>query len=295
MMANTSFMTQFPPSLFDAFDNDSTDCRYTRDLPSPCLVTSRAMRASPVTTRPPTISVIVCAFNEDRFVGPCLHALLAQTRPADEIILVDNASTDRTADVAAAIPGVRVVHEPRKGLVRAREAGRRAATGDILAYLDADCRAPIVWLERLARRFDAASRPIAVTGPYRFYDWDWFGRTLLRAYDYTVAPATHLLVQTVLGWGAILYGGNFAVRADALERIGGFDTSIEFHGEDTNLGRRLAAVGRVRLATDCYMYTSARRYVAMGKAAVFRLYVRNFWSEILRHRPADRSHLDIRS
>jgi glycosyltransferase involved in cell wall biosynthesis len=278
MMANTSFMTPLPPQLFDAFDNDSTDPRYTRALPSPCL----------------TISAIVCAFNEDRFIGPCLHALLAQTRPPDEIILVDNASTDRTADVARAIAGVRVVYEPRKGLVRAREAGRRAATGDILAYLDADCRAPFVWLERVERRFAASDRPIAVTGPYRFYDWDWRGRALLRAYDNTLAPATHVLVQSVLGWGAILYGGNFAVRADALARIGGFDTSIEFHGEDTNLGRRLASVGRVRLAADCFMYTSARRYVAMGKSAVFRLYVRNFWSEILRHRPADRSHLDIR-
>jgi glycosyltransferase involved in cell wall biosynthesis len=241
------------------------------------------------------MTAIVCAFNEDRFVGPCLHALLAQTRPPDEIILVDNASTDRTAAIARAIAGVRVVHEPRRGLVFAREAGRRAAMGDILAYLDADCRAPIVWLERMDRRFAGADQPAAVTGPCRFYDWDWRGRLLLRAYDCTLAPATHLLVQSVLGWGALLYGGNFAVRAEALARIGGFDTSIEFHGEDTNLGRRLAAIGRVRLAADCYMYTSARRYLAMGKSAVFRLYVRNFWSEILRHRPADQTHVDIRS
>jgi glycosyltransferase involved in cell wall biosynthesis len=244
---------------------------------------------------PVTISVIVCAYNEEHFVGPCLHALLAQTRQPDEIIVVDNASSDRTAAVAAGIGPVRVVHEPRKGLVRAREAGRRAATGDILAYIDADCRAPVLWLERVARRFNRATSPAAVTGPYRFYDWDWQGRLLLYAYDRTLAPATHVLVQSVLGWGAILYGGNFAVRADALASIGGFDTSIEFHGEDTNLGRRLASVGRVRLAADCYMYTSARRYLAMGKSAVFRLYVRNFWSEIVRHRPADRTHLDIRT
>jgi GT2 family glycosyltransferase len=95
--------------------------------------------------------------------------------------------------------------------------------------------------------------------------------------------------------GAILYGGNFAVRADALDRIGGFDRTIEFHGEDTNLGRRLTGVGRVRLCGRCWVWTSARRYVAMGKRKVFSLYVRNFWSEILRHRPADREHLDVRA
>jgi GT2 family glycosyltransferase len=98
----------------------------------------------------------------------------------------------------------------------------------------------------------------------------------------------------VFGVGAILYGGNFAVRTSALSRIGGFDRTIEFHGEDTNLGRRLAAIGRVLLCPECWAWTSARRYVAMGKRKVFSLYVRNFWSEILRHRPADREHLDVR-
>ena len=80
----------------------------------------------------------------------------------------------------------------------------------------------------------------------------------------------------------------------ALERIGGFDTSIEFHGEDTNIGRRLFAIGRVSLFHDCYLYTSARRYIAMGKGAVFRLYVRNFTSELLHGRPKDTTHLDVR-
>lgn len=97
---------------------------------------------------------------EEAYLAPCLHALLAQSRPADEIILVDNASTDRTASLARAIPGVRVVHEPRKGLVHAREAGRRAASGDILAYLDADCRAPFRWLERVTGQFARARPPI---------------------------------------------------------------------------------------------------------------------------------------
>jgi GT2 family glycosyltransferase len=101
-------------------------------------------------------------------------------------------------------------------------------------------------------------------------------------------------VHYLLGAGAILYGGNFAVRRDALAAIGGFDRRIEFHGEDTNLGRRLTPIGRVALCQDCWAWTSARRYRAMGKTAVFNVYVRNFWSEILRHRPADGSHLDVR-
>jgi GT2 family glycosyltransferase len=102
-------------------------------------------------------------------------------------------------------------------------------------------------------------------------------------------------VHHAFGVGAILYGGNFAVRSEALARIGGFDRRIEFHGEDTNLGRRLTAIGRVALCPECWVWTSARRYRAMGKRAVFGVYVRNFWSEILRHRPADEHHLDVRA
>lgn len=241
-----------------------------------------------------TITAIVCAYNEASVLPACLHSLLAQTRPPDEIIVVNNASTDGTDGAARAVPGVRVIHEPVKGLVVARETGRRHASGDILLYLDADCRAPLCWVERVAERFARYPALVGVTGPYRFYDWDWTGRALLRAYDVLVAPPTHFVVHWALGIGAVFYGGNFAVRRTALERIGGFDRTIEFHGEDTNLGRRLTPLGAIQVVRRCWVWTSARRYKAMGKGTVFGLYVRNFWSEILRHRPSDDHHLDVR-
>ena len=241
-----------------------------------------------------TISVIVCAHNEERFVAACLYSLLAQSRRPDEIILINNASDDDTGGIARRIPGVRVVDERRKGLVVARERGRLEANGELLVYVDADCRAPLGWLERIERRFLDSPSVLALSGNYRFYDWDWWGRTLLRAYDFTLGPATHILVKYILRIGVVFYGGDFAVRRDALDRIGGFDTRIEFHGEDTNLGRRLSAIGEVELRYDCFLFTSARRYNAMGKGAVFRLYVRNFVSELLYHRPKDTAHLDVR-
>ena len=241
-----------------------------------------------------TISVVVCAYNEAHYLPACLYSLLAQTRPPDDIIVVNNASTDETGAVARTVPSVRVFDEPIKGLVVARETARRVATTDVVAYVDADCRAPLQWMERIERRFTRARSLVAVTGPYRFYDWDRHGRVLIRLYDVIVAPPTHFLVHDMLGLGAILYGGNFAVRREALDAIGGFDRTIEFHGEDTNLGRRLTPIGRVGVSSDCWVWTSARRYRAMGTRKVLGLYVRNFWSEILRHRPADRDHLDVR-
>jgi len=113
------------------------------------------------------LSVIVCAHNEAGYLAACLHSLLAQSRTPDEILVINNASTDATCAVAAEIPHVRVVDEPRKGLVVARETGRRMATGDVLVYVDADCRAPLTWLERVERRFRRDPRLIALSGPYR--------------------------------------------------------------------------------------------------------------------------------
>ncbi len=241
-----------------------------------------------------TFTVIVCAYNEEQLLPGCLHTLLQQSFPPSEIIVINNASTDRTAAVAS-MPGIRVVDEPRKGLVIARETGRQVSTGDVLVYVDADCRAPRDWLRRIAREFEGPTPPVAVTGPYRFYDWDLIGRVLIRMYDYSLAPATHLLAQYVFGLGAVLYGGNFAVTRQALAAIGGFDTTIEFHGEDTNLARRVSKAGRVRLKQDCWVFTSARRYKTMGRGKVFGLYVRNFCAEIFLHRPSDTVHEDVRT
>lgn len=241
-----------------------------------------------------TISVIVCAYNEAGYLGPCLDSLRRQRRAPDEILVINNASTDVTRDVAVAVPGVTVVDEPRKGLVQARETGRLSCRGELLVYLDADCRAPDRWLEAVERRFTDRPDLVAISGPYRFYDWHWWGRTLVRAYDFTLAPFTQAVVYHLLGAGTLFYGGNFAVRRQALEAIGGFDTAIEFHGEDTNLGRRLVAVGPVALAGECWLHTSARRYRAMGTGRVFHLYIRNFWSEIIHHRPKDDDHQDVR-
>ena len=244
---------------------------------------------------PLTISVIVCAHNEAASLPACIYSLLAQTRLPNEIVVVNNASSDTTRAVAEQISRIRVVDEPRKGLVIARETGRRHASGDLLVYIDADCRAPLTWMARVERRFTSDRSLIAMSGPYRYYDWDAWGRGLIRAYDWTLAPATQLLVKHVLRRGTIFYGGNFAVRRATLERIGGFDTTIDFHGEDTNLGRRLLQVGKVALYQDCWLYTSARRHIVMGKLAVFRLYVRNFTAELLYHRPKDVTHLDVRT
>ena len=81
---------------------------------------------------PLTYSVIVCAYNEAAYLSSCLHSVLAQTRPPDEVVVVNNASADATREVAARVPDIKIVDEPRKGLVRARETARLHSSGDVL-------------------------------------------------------------------------------------------------------------------------------------------------------------------
>jgi glycosyltransferase involved in cell wall biosynthesis len=86
-----------------------------------------------------TLSIVIPAFNEEKYIGDCLKSCL-KFAPANlrEIIVVDNASTDRTAEVARGYgPLVRVVSQPKKGLTHARQAGFEAAQGDIMMSIDA--------------------------------------------------------------------------------------------------------------------------------------------------------------
>lgn len=86
-------------------------------------------------SKPVTVSVIIPAYNEEQCLPARPNALAAQTVKPFEVIVVDNASTDKTAEVAARYPFVTVLREPERGRVFARKAGFRHASGTILADL----------------------------------------------------------------------------------------------------------------------------------------------------------------
>src|ERR1035441_10065252 len=95
------------------------------------------------------LSFAVPAYNEEAYLPACLESILAQTRElgdAVEIIVVNNASTDRTREVALGYAGVRVVDEARKGLTFARQAGFVASSGELIANVDSDSRLTPGWV-----------------------------------------------------------------------------------------------------------------------------------------------------
>ncbi|WP_344293610.1 glycosyltransferase family 2 protein [Agromyces neolithicus] len=157
-----------------------------------------------------TISVVVPSHNDAGYVAACLEALAAQTLPADEIIVVDNGSTDTTAEVARA-GGARLVTEPLRGVWPATAAGFDAATGDLLGRLDADSVPGPGWVAEVEHRMSRADRPTIVTGSGVFYGANrvirWIARNVYIGGYFTVIGA-------LLGHPPV-FGSNYAMRREA--------------------------------------------------------------------------------
>ena len=118
-----------------------------------------------------TISLIICAYNEEKYIGECLdYAIKNSKGKLFEIIVIDNVSTDNTKAEALKRSNVKVVREEKKGLVRARERGFMEAKGDILAYIDADTRMPEGWIDRLISEFEKNDNHVCISGPYVYHD-----------------------------------------------------------------------------------------------------------------------------
>jgi len=97
-----------------------------------------------------TVSVVIATHNRAEWLRDTLNSVLRQSRQPDEVVVVDNASTDHTREVVLSFAdrlNVRYVHEPRRGIPHARNAAVRSATGDIVAFIDDDCIASGDWLK----------------------------------------------------------------------------------------------------------------------------------------------------
>jgi glycosyltransferase involved in cell wall biosynthesis len=243
------------------------------------------------------VSVVIPAYNEEKYIGPCLKAALKEIARSGcdaEIVVVNNASTDCTAAVASRFPGVRVVSEPRKGLSQARNRGYLESRGELIANVDADCLMPRGYLTRVLRRFAANPRLAMLTGPFHYYDLPAGGQIATQVlYLFSYFP--NVVGQRLFKLGALAQGGNFVVRRSMMDKVGGFDTSLTFWGEDADAAIRLSRVGLVVFSMRLSMKTSARRLLKEGWLKVGAIYTINNILMLLRGRPLAMRHNDIRA
>ena len=224
------------------------------------------------------LSVIIPAYNEASSLPATLGAILAQDYPDYEVIVVDNASTDKTFETAVSFPGVTVVREMNKGTLWARERGRREAKGEILVFMDADCLPEKDWLAKGSARF-SDSRISAVSGPYDYYDAKPFFRKFSLGFQQTVYVFFNWLMQA-LKKGAVTIGGNTFMRATAMASAGGFDTSFTFYGDDTDTAMKLAHFGRVIFDPRLSIKSASRRFKKDGILKLQAKYTYHFFRTI---------------
>lgn len=209
--------------------------------PKPAFaVVQRQFGAAPCFPLPrhPRVSVVVASYNGERTLKACLESLQRLNYPDYELILVDDGSTDATRQLAAAYPSVRYLrHERNRGLSAARNTGIAAATGEIVAFTDADCRADRDWLHYLVG--DLLRSDFAAIG----------GPNLLPPEDSAVAAAVmaspggpaHVMLND--REAEHIPGCNMAFYRWALEQVDGFDPVFRAAGDDVDICWRLQQAG----------------------------------------------------
>lgn len=118
-----------------------------------------------------TLSIIIPAYNEENYLRSSLESIRKQTVKPDEVIVVDNNSTDGTIKIARSFPFVTVVTEKKQGVVHARNKGFNAAKGNIIGRIDADTVLERDWVEKVLRFYtNPRNQQHALTGGGYFYN-----------------------------------------------------------------------------------------------------------------------------
>jgi len=200
----------------------------------------------------PDISIVIAAFNEEKNLPRLFETIKNQDfKGSFEIIVIDNNSTDKTAQIAKKL-GARVVKEKIQGIGPAKNRGCLEAKGEILAICDADNLLPPNWLSTIWESFSQSKEIVGVTGS-----------VFISEIPKSISYIFWLLYLIFLKLSKRLEGCNMAFRKDAFLKVGGFTKGVKF-GENIDISEKLKKVGKLVINPKLFVYFSPRRYQKLG-------------------------------
>lgn len=197
----------------------------------------------------PLISVVVPAYNEEKYIRECLNSLVKQKFPKNkyEIVVVDNNSKDKTVQIVkTSFPAVKIIKEKKQGVVFARIAGTKEARGKIVAFLDADSYAPEDWLTKITSEY-SKNKVVAVGG---LID--------IKPSTFSVQLTQNLLNRFYYPLYKIMPGANTSFLKSAYFDCGGYSPKANI-GEEVYISKNLKKIGKLVIQKNNYVITSSRR------------------------------------
>jgi len=175
--------------------------------------------------------------------------------------VVDNNSSDNTAEIARQ-EGATVVLEKQAGVIFAREAGTRAAQGDIIVQTDADTYFLVDWLSQIIVAFDKNPEASAVVGSFKFFDGPWWGKAF-SGLLFGITNIVNKLIKRII----YIPGANTAFRKKAWH---GYDIKLDQGGDEVALLKALRKEGQIIFLRRNFVLTSARR---LEKGLLYNIFV----------------------
>ncbi|MCX8158347.1 MAG: glycosyltransferase [Candidatus Diapherotrites archaeon] len=213
------------------------------------------------------ISIVVAALNEEKYIRNILRSLKNQrTKHKYEIIVCDGYSEDKTAKIAKE-EGVKVVFQRKRSAAWERQTGAKYAKGEIIAFVDADCKVPEDWVDNIVKEFQKDKGLVLVYGSVYFSDSGKFYEILSKN-----IMCFFLYLCSFFGVDNVI-GSNMAVRKKVFFKIGGFNTNL-ITAEDLDLAKRIKKQGKIKFCSNLAVDVSSRRIKKWGffKYIVFHTY-----------------------
>lgn len=185
------------------------------------------------------VSVVIPAYNEEKYIRKALGAIANQLVAPDEVIVVNNNSTDKTVEIVKKFSGVKLVHERKQGMIPARNKGFNTARYDIIARIDSDVQVPPDWIKRLKRNFER-KKIDALSGPIVFADIKFISKSILPSHVYLES------LRAISKGNRYLQGPNMSLTTDIWQKVKGSvvldDKKVH---EDIDLSLKIVKAGGV--------------------------------------------------